>query len=73
MPALTARNLITFLATLLVCLASAAAAKSSTAQVTTAVGFSWTPRNRSRRWCQMETCGNKAKAKAYYHRHGTGG
>jgi predicted RNA-binding Zn ribbon-like protein len=32
-----------------------------------------TSRNQSRRWCQMETCGNKAKAKAHYHRHGTGG
>lgn len=32
-----------------------------------------TSRNQSRRWCQMETCGNKAKARAHYHRHGTGG
>ena len=28
-----------------------------------------TSRNQSRRWCQMETCGNKAKARAHYHRH----
>jgi predicted RNA-binding Zn ribbon-like protein len=27
-----------------------------------------TSRNRSRRWCQMETCGNNAKARAHYHR-----
>jgi len=25
-------------------------------------------RNQSRRWCEMETCGNKAKARAHYHR-----
>jgi predicted RNA-binding Zn ribbon-like protein len=25
-------------------------------------------RNRSRRWCSMETCGNRAKAKRHYHR-----
>jgi predicted RNA-binding Zn ribbon-like protein len=29
-------------------------------------------RNRSRRWCQMETCGNNAKARAHYHRHQRG-
>jgi predicted RNA-binding Zn ribbon-like protein len=28
-----------------------------------------TSRNRSRRWCQMESCGNNAKARAHYHRH----
>ena len=28
-----------------------------------------TSRNQSRRWCEMETCGNKAKARAHYHRH----
>ncbi len=27
-----------------------------------------TSRNRSRRWCEMETCGNRAKAKRHYHR-----
>ena len=32
-----------------------------------------TSRNQSRRWCQMETCGNNAKAKAHYRRHRTGG
>jgi predicted RNA-binding Zn ribbon-like protein len=26
-------------------------------------------RNRSRRWCDMEDCGNRAKAKRYYERH----
>ena len=26
-------------------------------------------RNRSRRWCSMETCGARAKASAYYRRH----
>jgi predicted RNA-binding Zn ribbon-like protein len=31
-----------------------------------------TSRNQSRRWCEMETCGNNAKARAYYHRHQTG-
>ncbi len=30
-----------------------------------------TSRNRSRRWCQMESCGNNAKARAHYHRHQT--
>jgi predicted RNA-binding Zn ribbon-like protein len=25
-------------------------------------------RNRSRRWCSMETCGNRAKARRHYHR-----
>jgi predicted RNA-binding Zn ribbon-like protein len=25
-------------------------------------------RNRSRRWCSMESCGNRAKAKRHYHR-----
>lgn len=30
-------------------------------------------RNRSRRWCEMETCGNRDKARRHYHRHrGTG-
>jgi predicted RNA-binding Zn ribbon-like protein len=28
-----------------------------------------TSRNRSRRWCQMESCGNNAKARAHYQRH----
>jgi predicted RNA-binding Zn ribbon-like protein len=28
-----------------------------------------TSRNRSRRWCSMETCGNRAKARRFYHRH----
>lgn len=28
-----------------------------------------TTRNRSRRWCSMETCGSAAKARAWYHRH----
>lgn len=27
-----------------------------------------TSRNRSRRWCSMETCGNRAKAMRHYHR-----
>ncbi len=26
-------------------------------------------RNKSRRWCDMATCGNNAKARAHYHRH----
>ena len=26
-------------------------------------------RNGSRRWCAMETCGNRAKAKVHYKRH----
>ncbi|HSJ16280.1 MAG TPA: CGNR zinc finger domain-containing protein [Longimicrobiales bacterium] len=26
-------------------------------------------RNRSRRWCDMKVCGNRAKARHYYHRH----
>lgn len=26
-------------------------------------------RNRSRRWCSMETCGNRSKARRHYHRH----
>lgn len=26
-------------------------------------------RNRSRRWCSMETCGNRSKARRFYHRH----
>jgi predicted RNA-binding Zn ribbon-like protein len=30
-----------------------------------------TTRNRSRRWCQMESCGNNAKARAHYLRHQT--
>jgi predicted RNA-binding Zn ribbon-like protein len=28
-------------------------------------------RNRSRRWCTMEDCGNRAKARRHYHRHRT--
>ncbi|MGD9696585.1 MAG: CGNR zinc finger domain-containing protein [Thermoleophilia bacterium] len=28
-----------------------------------------TSRNRSRRWCSMETCGARSKAQAYYRRH----
>ena len=28
-----------------------------------------TSRNRSRRWCSMESCGNRAKARRHYHRH----
>lgn len=32
-----------------------------------------TSRNQSRRWCEMETCGNKAKARAHYRRHRTSG
>jgi predicted RNA-binding Zn ribbon-like protein len=26
-------------------------------------------RNRSRRWCSMESCGNRAKARRHYHRN----
>ena len=26
-------------------------------------------KNRSRRWCDMKACGNRAKARHYYHRH----
>ena len=26
-------------------------------------------RNRSRRWCEMKACGNRAKARRHYHRH----
>jgi predicted RNA-binding Zn ribbon-like protein len=26
-------------------------------------------RNQSRRWCDMKACGNRAKARHYYHRH----
>lgn len=26
-------------------------------------------KSHSRRWCSMDTCGNKAKVRAYYHRH----
>ncbi|MFO7322062.1 MAG: ABATE domain-containing protein [Chloroflexota bacterium] len=29
-------------------------------------------KNRSRRWCSMETCGNQAKARRHYRRHKTG-
>lgn len=29
-------------------------------------------RNRSRRWCSMESCGNRAKARRHYHRHSKG-
>jgi predicted RNA-binding Zn ribbon-like protein len=25
-------------------------------------------RNRSRRWCEMKGCGNRAKARRHYHR-----
>ncbi len=28
-----------------------------------------TSRNKSRRWCSMESCGNRAKAASFYHRH----
>lgn len=28
-----------------------------------------TSRNRSRKWCSMESCGNRAKARRHYHRH----
>ncbi|HLW48169.1 MAG TPA: ABATE domain-containing protein [bacterium] len=28
-----------------------------------------TSRNRSRRWCDMKSCGNRAKARRYYERH----
>jgi predicted RNA-binding Zn ribbon-like protein len=35
-------------------------------------GCSWlfldTSRNRSRRWCSMEDCGNRAKARRHYER-----
>ncbi|HYR09186.1 MAG TPA: CGNR zinc finger domain-containing protein, partial [Longimicrobium sp.] len=27
-----------------------------------------TSRNRSRRWCDMQSCGNRAKARRHYHR-----
>ena len=30
-------------------------------------------RNRSRRWCSMESCGNRAKARRHYHRQRTSG
>jgi len=30
-----------------------------------------TSRNRRRRWCDMSTCGNRAKARRYYRRHRT--
>ena len=30
-------------------------------------------RNRSRRWCSMDTCGNRAKAHRHYHRRSEGG
>ncbi len=29
-------------------------------------------KNRRRRWCSMETCGNRAKARRHYQRHGGG-
>jgi len=32
-----------------------------------------TSRNRSRRWCDMADCGNRAKARRYYRRHHVGG
>jgi len=39
-------------------------------------GCTWlfldTSRNRSRRWCSMNTCGNRAKARRHYHRVRTG-
>jgi predicted RNA-binding Zn ribbon-like protein len=28
-------------------------------------------KNRSRRWCEMKECGNRAKARRHYHRHRT--
>jgi len=28
-------------------------------------------RNRRRQWCSMELCGNRAKARRFYHRHAT--
>jgi predicted RNA-binding Zn ribbon-like protein len=31
-----------------------------------------TSRNRSRRWCDMKACGNRAKARRHYHRHRAG-
>jgi len=31
--------------------------------------FMDTSRNHSRRWCDMKSCGNRAKAKRYYERH----
>jgi predicted RNA-binding Zn ribbon-like protein len=31
-----------------------------------------TSRNRSRRWCDMKSCGNRAKARRYYERHKSG-
>ena len=31
-----------------------------------------TTRNRSRRWCEDSQCGNRARAKRYYERHGGG-
>jgi predicted RNA-binding Zn ribbon-like protein len=38
-----------------------------------AEGCGWifldTTRNRSRRWCSMESCGNRAKAQRFYQRH----
>jgi predicted RNA-binding Zn ribbon-like protein len=38
-------------------------------------GCTWlfldTSRNRSRRWCSMETCGNRAKARRHYRRRST--
>lgn len=32
-----------------------------------------TSRNRSRRWCDMQSCGNRAKARRHYHRARGGG
>jgi len=32
-----------------------------------------TSKNRSRRWCSMERCGNRAKVAAHYHRRAGGG
>ncbi|HEY7127964.1 MAG TPA: ABATE domain-containing protein [Ktedonobacterales bacterium] len=31
--------------------------------------FMDTSRNRSRQWCDMQSCGNRAKAKRHYHKH----
>lgn len=34
-----------------------------------AVAYYDTSKNRSRRWCSMQTCGNKRKTRTYYQRH----
>ncbi|HEX2091777.1 MAG TPA: CGNR zinc finger domain-containing protein, partial [Longimicrobiaceae bacterium] len=31
-----------------------------------------TSKNRSRRWCDMKDCGNRAKVRRHYHRHRAG-